>query len=256
MLKPIFLGFLNTQHSQQVESKINKIVITIDSSVGGYETIVDGYSIKGSIVLASLFFQKFKRNPKPNDEVTFVVEENVAVVGDTVLTPAISFLNWGGSKSVKLINKGLIVGRGGTCGLGTKGEDTYAENQYIGMAKGGVGIQSASEFPTVIENYGTISCGGNSSYYLWRMDNGKFASFGYPYGGAPFGKSTYQKGDTHILGAEDATLLVTGICYLPNNKKYVSKMSIGEGNGGRNFAITKGNYELININQGKTIGYV
>lgn len=150
-----------------------EIVIPI-TSAGSYKT-ESNYYVKSSINLYDIFVSTQGRAPTSSDKVKFVTPCSVAIVGDSVATPAITVGNFSSSVKVSLLNYGAVLGRGG------RGSDAGAIKGISGRIpaeNGGTAIYSNTTTLSV-SNYGIIAGGGGGA-----ADSLEAIAGG---GGAPYG---------------------------------------------------------------------
>lgn len=136
-------------------------VITIDKNWNNTATQVEGYYLKPTVILYDAFVSKLGRAPAANEAVTFIVESDVAIVGNNTLTAAlISDERWL-NNAITIQNHGLILGKGGNPSWN---DQNYSVNPPSGpvydATNGGTAIQSTYVNELTIQNYGLIAGGG------------------------------------------------------------------------------------------------
>ncbi|WP_417212066.1 phage baseplate protein [Acinetobacter venetianus] len=183
--------------------------LVINNTYGGIATIVDGYYVKPSINLYDFFLAKKGRAPNINEEISIVIESDVAIVGDSTSVSAIAVDNRWLSNSITLLNHGLILGRGGDPSWNNQ---NYNVNPPTGpvydATNGGTAIESTYDNEIVIQNYGLIAGGGGGGGAAGTSDDKAVIAGG---AGAPLGTFRSNKIFQENTNPTQATLQNGGV---------------------------------------------
>lgn len=138
----------------------------------------DGIAVKGSVVLDELFVKQIGRSPLERENISFIVDPNIAIVGNSTSVPAIDLgSNWLSSNKITIENNGYILGRGGNS---DKYRTPDADDSTIKFQDGGNAIVNNTDLSISIINNLWLAGGGGAGGY----GTGGSSGAGAPYGTA------------------------------------------------------------------------
>ena len=150
--------------------------VVINKNYLGTAGLDSGWYVKRNLDLTNVFTDIMGRQPRPNENVRFILESDVAVIGDYVGTGYIKLMAsglsggyWENGGKIELHNYGWISGLGRS-----------SEISSSFKAPGGTAISAIT--PLLVHNYGLITGGGGSG----GIYDGNWGSC-YSGAGAPLG---------------------------------------------------------------------
>lgn len=147
------------------------------------KTEEDVIQVKDSVNLYRFFVQKEKRKPIPNENITFVIPENIAIIGTTPLISAIEISDFT-TQIITIENNGFILGRGANTGKPT----TSAASDK--RTTGGTAIKNTTDITVQIFNKNQIAGGGGAGGIGMGY---RSVPCGAPYGIPSYKQSNYEQ---------------------------------------------------------------
>lgn len=187
----------------------------------------ENLSISNSINFYDLFVKTQGRKPVLNENVYYIVHDDVAIIGTSAKVSAITVgTDWGTTNGLTLENYGYILGRGGNSGK-------YIANGTSANQDGGTGVFNNSENLLTIINHSWIAGGGGAGGYGGA--NGASGA-GAPYGvpdstavNASTAKATLRNGGSGAVTQEEHKTSLMGQDGVTDQHRTVTKYN---GNGG------------------------
>lgn len=154
-----------------VPAKVTSLII--DRSYLGTSDLITGYYAKPAVNLYDFFVARMGRVPEPNEDVKFIIDTNVALIGKTNVIASGNYQykvslrtsggvmidpRWTSTNTVRILNKGVISGYNG---IQQKLNDAkHFERIYT---NGGDAISNTSTAKVEITNNGVIGGGGGAA---------------------------------------------------------------------------------------------
>lgn len=180
-------------HGKPAAIIMNRVLLTGKSSaVIKTDTVVSvkgsvisdaGYEVYRGVNLADEFLKSVGRLPTANDNITFIVESNQALIGNDASKPGLTIdTRCNNVSSITINNAGYIAGLGGN----GAGGDVGGKRGLV-PTEGNTGIKNTSNVIAIVYNTGLIGGGGGGMGCFGISNQADTAHGGT--GGVPYGYS-------------------------------------------------------------------